>query len=84
MTDVLKQQTIKLSNHLPAPRMIVLEPWGGEYPLLAGESVDLRVEGGDNHPLAIELFEDRVVISSLDTGHRKLTLTREGRQLNPQ
>lgn len=75
---------IKLTNHLTETRRVVLEPWGGEYPLAPGETFELLVDDGVAHPLVVELIADRLVIHSLHEANAMLTLWQNGRRLVPE
>jgi len=76
--------TLRLTNHLDAPRTVILEPWTGEYRLPAGGRLEIGVEGTPRTPLEVELVEDRVVVYAFDTTDAMLTAHRDGRPLESE
>jgi len=43
--------TLRLVNKLPTPRVVILEPWTGEYHLAGSTTLDITVEGSPKTPL---------------------------------
>lgn len=82
MTDTAL--AIKLTNRLGEAHRVILEPWGGEYPIAPGETFDLLVEDAAAHPLVVELLADRLVIHSLHEGNAMLSLRHDGHKLIPE
>jgi len=63
----------RLANPLAIPRLIVLEPWGGEYWLPPGKTYELVSEGDLACPMEIELYEERIVICAFDSAAALMT-----------
>jgi hypothetical protein len=76
--------TVRLTNNTPRSRIVILEPWTGEYRLPPGVPLDLVVEGTPSTPLGIEFEEDRIVVTSFDTTDAMVTAFREGRELRSE
>jgi len=53
--------TTRLTNARSTPITFVLEPWGDEYPLAAGASVDVVAVGPATGSLEVTYTQDRVV-----------------------
>ena len=71
---------LKLTNSLDRPRIVVLEPWTGEYTLKPGKSFEIIAEGDMAQPLEIELVEDRIVVYAFDTAGAMLTIFEDGKE----
>lgn len=78
------QFNLRLTNRLASPRIVVLEPWTGEYRLGAGVSLDIVVEGSPATPIEVELNGDRIVVHGFDTTDSMLTAFRDGEELNSE
>ena len=76
--------TLRITNNTASHRIVVLEPWTGEYRLPPGVPLDLVVEGMPSTPLSIEVEEDRVIVTSFDTTDAMLTAYRDGRELRSE
>ena len=76
--------TLRLVNKLPTSRVVVLEPWTGEYQLAASSALDIAVEGSPKTPLGIELDGDRIIVYSFDTTDAMLTAYRDGKELKSE
>jgi len=76
--------TLRLANRLAEPRIVVLEPWTGEYRLPAGAHLEITVDGTPRTPLEIELDGDRIVVHAFDTTDAMLTAYRDGRELRSE
>jgi hypothetical protein len=76
--------TVRLTNSTQRPQTVILEPWTGEYRLPPGVPLDIVVEGTPSTPLQVEIEEDRVIVTSFDTGDALLTAFREGRELRSE
>jgi hypothetical protein len=72
---------VRLTNSLPTPRTVVLEPWTGEYTLQPGKTFDIVAEGDLEYPLAIEIIEDRLVVYAFDSAGAMLTIFADGKEL---
>jgi hypothetical protein len=75
---------LKLKNTLGAARTVVLEPWTTEYVLGPGRTFEILAQGDLTYPLEIELFEEQVIVYSLDSEGAILTVFENGRELEPQ
>jgi hypothetical protein len=73
--------TLKLTNRLNAPRVVVLEPWTGEYTLEPGETFEIVAEGELECPLEVEVVEDRLVVYSFDSAGALLTIFKDGKEI---
>ena len=78
------QFTLRLVNKLPTPRVVIFEPWTGEYQLAASTTLDIAVEGSPKTPLEIELDGDRIIVYAFDTTDAMLTAYRDGRELRSE
>jgi hypothetical protein len=73
--------TLKLTNRLDVPRLVVLEPWTGEYTLQPGRTFEIVAEGDLECPLEVEVIDERVVIYSLDSAGAMLTIFQDGKEI---
>lgn len=73
--------TLKLTNRLNAPRVVVLEPWTGEYTLEPGMTFEIVAEGDLECPLEVEVVEDRLVVYSFDSAGALLTIFKDGKEI---
>ena len=73
--------TIRMINKLSESTRLVIEPWGGEYDIPAGESLDLVAEGDRRHTIEIEVTSNRTVVSSLGSVGAKITVQKGGKQV---
>lgn len=73
--------TLHLTNSLDTPRTVVLEPWTGEYTLRPDRSFDIVAEGNSEHPLQIELSDDRVIVSCFDSAGAQMSIFQDGVEL---
>ena len=76
--------TLRLVNKLATPRVVVLEPWTGEYQLAAASTLDIAVTGSPKTPLEIELDGDRIIVYAFDTTDAMLTAYRDGKELRSE
>jgi hypothetical protein len=74
---------LKLTNSLGTPRTVVLEPWTTEYVLAPGRTFEIVAEGDLSYSLGIELFEEQVIVHSLDSEGAMLTVFENGKELEP-
>lgn len=73
--------TLRLTNNLEAARIVVLEPWTGEYALQAGKTFDIVAEGDLDYPLHVELNDDRIVVYCFDSAGAQMSVFQEGKEL---
>ena len=73
--------TLRVTNNLDTARTVVLEPWAGEYTLRPGGAFDVVAEGDINHPLQIELIEDRVIVYCFDSEGAEMSVFENGVEL---
>jgi hypothetical protein len=73
--------TLKLTNSLDRPRIVVLEPWTGEYTLRPGTSFEIVAEGNLEYPLEMEIVDDRILVYSFDSEGAMLTIFQDGKEL---
>jgi hypothetical protein len=64
---------IKITNSLNVSRILMLEPWTGEYDLPPGKTLDVVAEGDLRLPLEIEITDERVIIYGFDSSYSLLT-----------
>lgn len=74
---------LKLKNSLATPRTVVLEPWTTEYVLAPGRTFEIVAEGDLSYPVEIELFEEQVIVYSLDSEGAMLRVFENGKALEP-
>ena len=72
---------LRLVNEEAVPRIVVLEPWAGEYRLDAHGTLDVAVEGTPTTPLVIRFVDARIVVEAFDTEGALLTAYRDGKEL---
>lgn len=73
--------TLKLTNSLGSARVVVLEPWTGEYTLDSGKSLEVIADGDMSLPLEIELVDDRIVVYAFDSAGAILRIFQDGKEL---
>jgi hypothetical protein len=73
--------TLKITNRLDAPRVVVLEPWTGEYTLQPGETFEIVAEGDLEYPLELEVIDERLVVYSFDSAGALLTIFQNGKEI---
>lgn len=73
--------TLKLTNSLDRPRIVVLEPWTGEYTLRPGTSFEIVAEGNLEYPLEMEIVDDRILVYAFDSEGAMLTIFQDGKEL---
>lgn len=74
--------TLKITNRLDTPRVVVLEPWAGEYTLHPGRTFEIVAEGDLECPLELEVIEERLVVYSFDSAGALLTIFRMARRFS--
>lgn len=75
---MIDQVKIRLTNSLATPRVVVLEPWAGEYTLAPGRNFDILAEGDLSLPLEVEFTDDRVIIYAADSEGAMLRIFSDG------
>jgi hypothetical protein len=75
------QVTLRLTNRLETPRKVVLEPWTGEYTLRPGKTFEIVAEGDLDHPLEVELIDEKLVVYAFDSAGAMLTIFADGEEL---
>lgn len=80
-TDRTRRMTLRLRNQLQLPRVVVLEPWTGEYTLHPGKTFDIIAEGDLAYPLEVELVEDRVIVHCFDSAGASMAIYQDGKEL---
>ncbi len=73
--------TLKVTNSLDTARVLMLEPWTGEYSLPPGKTLEVLAEGDLSYPLEVEIAEDRIIVHGFDTTDSMLTVFDNGREL---
>jgi hypothetical protein len=76
-----RRMTLRLTNRLRVARVVVLEPWTGEYTLQPGTSFDIVAEGDMSYPLEVEVADDRIVVYCFDSEGASLTIFQDGQEL---
>ena len=79
--EPVRRVTLKITNSLPVARILMLEPWAGEYRLSPGKTLEVIAEGDFAFPLEFEVRDDRVVLHGFDTTDSMLTVYDQGVQL---
>lgn len=59
--------TLVLRNSLATSRIVVLEPWSGQYTLNPEETLQIVAAGDVRLPLEVELFESQIIVHSFDS-----------------
>ena len=72
---------LKITNALPHSRLLMIEPWTGEYPLAPGKTLEVLAEGDLTYPLEIEITEERFIVYGFDTTDSLLTVFDNGVEL---
>ena len=75
------QMTLRITNRLSSPRIVVLEPWTGEYTLQPGAAFDIVAEGDMSYPLDVEVDDSRIVVYCFDSQGASLSIFQDGREL---
>jgi hypothetical protein len=75
------QVMLKITNSLPHARLLMIEPWTGEYPLPPGKTLEVLAEGDLTYPLEIEVTEERFIVYGFDTKNSLLTVFDNGTEL---
>ena len=73
--------TLRITNRLDTSRIVVLEPWAGEYTLAPGKSFDVVAEGDLEYPLELEILGDRVIVYSFDSAGALLSIFQDGKEI---
>ena len=73
--------TLRITNRLSSPRLVVLEPWTGQYTLEPGKSFDIVAEGDLEYPLELEISDESVVVYSFDSPGALLSIFQDGREI---
>ena len=73
--------TLRLTNSLDTARIVVLEPWAGEYTLQPGRCFDIVAEGNISYPLQVELSDDRVIVYCFDSAGAQMSIFQDGAEL---
>lgn len=73
--------TLKITNSLTSARLLMIEPWTGEYNLPPGKTLEVVAEGDLAYPLEVEVTEDRFIVYGFDTINSLLTVFDDGREL---
>ena len=73
--------TLRITNRLNAPRLVVLEPWTGQYTLEPGKSFDIVAEGDLEYPLELEINDESVVVYSFDSAGALLSIFQNGKEI---
>lgn len=76
--------TLRLTNSSEVAKIIVLEPWAGEYTLPPGKSYEIVASGDLQDPLEIEMINDDIVIYSFDSAGAMLTIYSDGKELKSE
>lgn len=80
-TRITGRVTLKLSNKLEEPRVLIIEPWASEYLLPAGKSFDVIAEGDLNYPLEVEVAQDHITVYAFDSAGAMITVQDGGRDV---
>lgn len=75
---------LRLVNDEAVSRIVVLEPWTGEYRLDAHSTLDVAVEGTPATPLVIRLVDAHILVEAFDTEDALLTAYRDGKELRSE
>jgi hypothetical protein len=81
MAKVSGRVTLKVTDSLPSARLLMIEPWTGEYDLPPGKTLDVLAEGDLTYPLEIEVTEDRFILYGFDSVDSMLTVFDNGKEL---
>jgi hypothetical protein len=73
--------TLRLTNQLDSSRVVVLEPWTGEYTLRPGKSFEIIAEGDLSLPLEVELVDDRFMVCAFDSAGALLRIYQDGKEV---
>lgn len=73
--------TLLLTNRLNVTQVVVLEPWGGEYPLAPGRSFEVVATGDVARPLTIELNEHLIVVTCFDSAGSEMSIFQNGKEI---
>jgi hypothetical protein len=74
MNDDSGRIRLQITNSLSSARILMIEPWTGEYPLPPGKSLDVLAEGDISYPLEIKVTEEQFIVYGFDTTNSLLTV----------
>lgn len=69
---------IIVRNSLSEARTVVLEPWSGQYTLPANHAYEIVAYGDLSLPIELELFDDQLIVHSLDSAGAMLRIFANG------
>jgi hypothetical protein len=81
MTRINGRVTLKVTNKLDEPRVLIIEPWASEYLLPPGKSFDVIADGDLSYPLEVELAGDHITVYAFDSAGAMITVQHEGREV---
>lgn len=73
--------TLRLTNSHPDPVHFSLEPWGEEYPMAPGATIEVVARGPEGGTLEVEFADKRVTVWGW--AGSTVTLAHDGRPLGP-
>jgi hypothetical protein len=72
---------LRFVNACHSLRDLVIEPWGGRYPLEPGGSYEVVASGDLGMPLELEIHEDRIVLSAFDSEGADIHVYQAGKEV---
>lgn len=81
MTTINGRVTLKITNKLEEPRLLIIEPWASEYLVPPGKSYDVIADGDLSYPLEVELAPDHITVYAFDSAGAMITVQHNGREV---
>lgn len=70
--------SLRVVNSQSEPRVIVLEPWTGEYTLQPHKEFLIVAEGDPAWPMTVELADNRVYVHTFASEGADMTIFQDG------